>query len=535
LPASTSFRIVLTEDNHTTGYNMQEITPDDTPVVRMVGITKRFPGVLANDNVNLTLHRGEVLALLGENGAGKSTLMNMLVGLYRPDHGEIYIKGKLAEINSPQDSMALGIGMIHQEFMLVGNMTVAENIILGMKDLPFVPPMAEIKKNITELSKRYGLQVYPDKIVHDLSVGEQQRVEILKLLYRGAEILILDEPTAVLTPGEARDLNEIIKKMLQEGKSAIFITHKMDEVMEFSHTVQVLRRGKSVNVCPTSTIDRIQDLANMMVGRDILFSLDRGPYKPTEVMLEARNLVMECIAGGGKRILDDVSFTLRGGEILGIAGVAGNGQQQLTEALTGLMLVNSGQVLIHGKDYTNKTPLQIIKGGVSHIPADRGRMGVVGDMSVGDNLSMKKYRTKELSDHSIIKRSWVRLFADRLIETFTIKTPSQDTSVKFLSGGNIQKTILAREIDSCGGILIAVYPSRGLDVGATEAVRQNLIKQRDMGNAVFLVSEELEELLMVADRVAVMFEGRIMDSMDVKDAKTEELGMLMAGVERRDI
>ena len=513
---------------------MHEITPTDTPVVRMVGITKRFPGVLANDNVNLTLHRGEVLALLGENGAGKSTLMNMLVGLYRPDNGEIYVHGELAQINSPQDSMALGIGMIHQEFMLVGNMSVAENIILGMKGLPFVPPIAEIKKNITELSKRYGLQVYPDKIVHDLSVGEQQRVEILKLLYRGAEILILDEPTAVLTPGEARDLNEILKKMLQEGKSAIFITHKMDEVMEFSHTVQVLRRGKSVNVCPTSSIKRIQDLANMMVGRDILFSLDRGPYNPGEVMLEAKGLVMNSLAGG-KRVLDDVSFSLRGGEILGIAGVAGNGQQQLTEALTGLMMVNEGQVFIKGKDCTNKTPLQIIRSGVSHIPADRGRMGVVGDMSVGDNLSMKKYRTKELSDHSVIKRSWVRLFADRLIETFVIKTPSQDTSVKFLSGGNIQKTILAREIDSCGGILIAVYPSRGLDVGATEAVRQNIIKQRDMGNAVFLVSEELEELLMVADKVAVMFEGRIMDMMDVKDAKTEELGMLMAGVERRNI
>ncbi len=513
---------------------MHEINTSDTPVVRMVGITKRFPGVLANDNVNLTLHRGEVLALLGENGAGKSTLMNMLVGLYRPDNGEIYVHGKLAEIDSPQDSMALGIGMIHQEFMLVGNMTVAENIILGMKNLPLVPNIAEIKKNITELSKRYGLQVYPDKLVHDLSVGEQQRVEILKLLYRGAEILILDEPTAVLTPGESRDLNEILKKMLAEGKSAIFITHKMDEVMEFSHTVQVLRRGKSVNVCPTSSIKKIQDLANMMVGRDILFSLDRGPYTPGEVMLEAKNLIMNSIVGG-KRVLDDVSFSLRGGEILGIAGVAGNGQQHLTEALTGLMMVHSGQVLINGKDYTNKTPLQVIKSGVSHIPADRGRMGVVGDMSVGDNLSMKKYRTKELSDHSIIKRSWVRLFAEKLIENFTIKTPSQDTSVKFLSGGNIQKTILAREIDSCGGILIAVYPSRGLDVGATEAVRQNLIKQRDMGNAVFLVSEELEELLMVADKIAVMFEGRIMDIMDVKDAKTEELGMLMAGVERGNI
>ncbi|AEV30696.1 ATPase component of uncharacterized ABC-type transporter [Sphaerochaeta pleomorpha str. Grapes] len=513
---------------------MDEKNTDEEIVVRMVEISKHFPGVLANDKVNLTLHRGEVLALLGENGAGKSTLMNMLVGLYRPDGGQIYINGKLAEIHSPQDSMALGVGMIHQEFMLVGNMTVAENIILGMKGLAVIPPMAEIKAKITELSKRYGLQVYPNKIIQELSVGEQQRVEILKLLYRGAQILILDEPTAVLTPGEARDLNEIIKKMLSEGKSAIFITHKMDEVMEFSHTVQVLRRGKSVSVCATNTIERVQDLANMMVGRDILFSLERGQYKPGEVKLEAKNLVIKTI-GGERNVLDDISFQLRGGEILGIAGVAGNGQQQLTEALTGLLHVSSGNIIINGKDLTNKTPLQIIKSGVSHIPADRGRMGVVGDMSVGDNLSMKKYRTEELSNHSIIKRGLVRIFAEKLISAFTIKTPSQDTSVKFLSGGNIQKTILAREIDSCGGILIAVYPSRGLDVGATEAVRQNLIKQRDMGNAVLLVSEELEELLMVADRIAVMFEGKFMAILDVKEAKTEEIGLLMAGVQRRDV
>ncbi|MBZ4674128.1 MAG: Monosaccharide-transporting ATPase [Spirochaeta sp.] len=513
---------------------MSEITTDETPVVRMVNITKHFPGVLANDQVDLTLHRGEVLALLGENGAGKSTLMNMLVGLYQADSGEIYVKGELADINSPQDSMALGIGMIHQEFMLVGNMSVAENIVLGMKDLPFVPPMAEIHEKITELSKRYGLQVYPDKIIQDLSVGEQQRVEILKLLYRGADILILDEPTAVLTPGEARDLNEILKKMLAEGKSAIFITHKMDEVMEFSHTVQVLRRGKSVSVCPTKSIKRVQDLANMMVGRDVLFSLERGPYNPGEIKVEVKDLLVLPV-GGGKPVLDNVSFSIRGGEIFGIAGVAGNGQQQLTEAITGLLKVNSGTIYLNGKDMTNKTPLQIIKTGVSHIPADRGRMGVVGDMSVGDNLSMKKYRTTELSQHNIIKRGLVRKFADRLIDLFAIKTPNQDTSVKFLSGGNIQKTILAREIDSCGGILVAVYPSRGLDVGATEAVRQNLIKQRDKGSAVLLVSEELEELLMVADKIAVMFEGRIMDIVDAKDAKTEELGMLMAGVERRDI
>jgi len=510
---------------------MADLKADGTPVVRMVDITKTFPGVLANDHVSLTLHKGEVLALLGENGAGKSTLMNMLIGLYQPDSGTIYVNGVQRDIQSPQDSMALGIGMIHQEFMLVGNMSVAENIILGMKDLPFVPPMGEIKKKITALSKRYGLQVYPDKIIRDLSVGEQQRVEILKLLYRGADILILDEPTAVLTPGESRDLNEILKRMLAEGKSAIFITHKMDEVMSFSHTVQVLRRGKSVAVKPTSEIANVQELANMMVGRDILFSLDRGPYEPGPEMIEINDLVMLPV-GGGKPILDQVTFSVRSGEIFGIAGVAGNGQQQLTEAITGLLHVDGGSIILKGKNMTNKSPIAIIKGGVSHIPADRGRMGVVGDMSVGENLSMKKYRTEELSHNTVMKKGRIRQFAEDLIERFTIKTPSQDTSVKFLSGGNIQKTILAREIDFCRGILIAVYPSRGLDVGATEAVRQNLIKQRDSGAAVLLVSEELEELLMVADRIAVMFEGRIMDILDAKKTGTEELGMLMAGVAR---
>ncbi|NLV61733.1 MAG: ABC transporter ATP-binding protein [Spirochaetales bacterium] len=510
---------------------MADLKADGTPVVRMVDITKTFPGVLANDHVSLTLHKGEVLALLGENGAGKSTLMNMLIGLYQPDSGTIYVNGVQRDIQSPQDSMALGIGMIHQEFMLVGNMSVAENIILGMKDLPFVPPMGEIKKKITALSKRYGLQVYPDKIIRDLSVGEQQRVEILKLLYRGADILILDEPTAVLTPGESRDLNEILKRMLAEGKSAIFITHKMDEVMSFSHTVQVLRRGKSVAVKPTSEIANVQELANMMVGRDILFSLDRGPYEPGPEMIEINDLVMLPV-GGGKPILDQVTFSVRSGEIFGIAGVAGNGQQQLTEAITGLLHVDGGSIILKGKNMTNKSPIAIIKGGVSHIPADRGRMGVVGDMSVGENLSMKKYRTEELSHNTVMKKGRIRQFAEDLIERFTIKTPSQDTSVKFLSGGNIQKTILAREIDFCRGILIAVYPSRGLDIGATEAVRQNLIKQRDSGAAVLLVSEELEELLMVADRIAVMFEGRIMDILDAKKTGTEELGMLMAGVAR---
>ncbi len=497
------------------------------PIVRMEHITKHFPGVLANDDVSLELYPGQVLALLGENGAGKSTLMNMLVGLYRPDSGTIHIRGELAEIHSPQDSMALGIGMIHQEFMLVGNMSVAENIVLGLRDLPLVPKLDEIKARITELSKRYGLQVDPDAIIHDLSVGEQQRVEILKLVYRGADILILDEPTAVLTPGESRDLNNILKKMLSEGKSAIFITHKMDEVIEFSHKVQVLRRGKTVNTCDTKDVTP-RDLANMMVGRDVLFSLDRCPFNPGGIKLKVDHVTVDNPLGS-RPLLDDVSLEIHRGEIVGIAGVAGNGQTQLTEAITGLLRCNKGTIAIDGRDMTNATPLQVIKAGVSHIPADRGAMGVVGDMSVGENLAMKKYRTEEISRGAVIKKTFMRAFADKLIKAFTIKTPDQDTCVKFLSGGNIQKTILAREIDSCGGVLIAVYPSRGLDVGATEAVRQNLISQRDKGNAVLLVSEELEELQMVADKIAVMFEGKIMGLRNVKETNTEELGMMMAG------
>ena len=499
----------------------------DVAVVNMQHITKHFPGVLASDDVSLELYPGQVLALLGENGAGKSTLMNMLVGLYRPDSGSIYIRGELQDIQSPQDSMALGIGMVHQEFMLVGNMSVLENIVLGLKDLPFVPKIDQIRKRIIELSSQYGLKVDPDAIVHDLSVGEQQRVEILKLVYRGADILILDEPTAVLTPGESRDLNKIIKKMLSEGKSAIFITHKMDEVIAFSDKVQVLRRGKTVNICDTASVTP-KDLANMMVGRDVLFTLDRCAFNPGEPRLALDHVTVDN-PNGSRPFLDDVSLEIRRGEILGVAGVAGNGQTQLTEVITGLLKVPEGRVFIDGKDMTNASPLSVIRAGVSHIPADRGAMGVVGDMSVGDNLAMKKYRTQEISHGPVVKRSLLRTFADRLINRFVIKTPNQDTSVKFLSGGNIQKTILAREIDSCGGILIAVYPSRGLDVGATEAVRQNLIAQRDSGNAVLLVSEELEELQMVADRIAVMFEGKIMGIKDVKETNTEELGLMMAG------
>jgi len=494
----------------------------------MEGLTKRFPGVTANDHIDLELHAGEVLALLGENGAGKSSLMNVLAGLYRPDEGSIYLRGEKVSIHSPQDSMRLGIGMIHQEFMLVQTMTVAENIILGLEDLPFVPPMHEIRERIRELSNRYGLKVDPDKYIFELSVGEQQRVEILKLVYRGAEILILDEPTAVLTPQEARDLNEIIKIMLAEGKSAIFITHKMDEVLEFSHRVQVLRQGKTVAACRTAGTTP-KDLATMMVGRDVLFQLDKEPYNPGKTKLALDRVCVKDPTG--RYILKDISFSIREGEILGVAGVAGNGQQELADVITGLVRATSGNVLLDDRDMTNRQPIELIRAGMSHIPADRGAMGVVGDMSVADNLVMKRYREEPItSRNGVMHANRVLGFAKRMISHFRISTPKPETMVKFLSGGNIQKTILAREIDSCRGVLIAVYPSRGLDVGATEAVRKNIIAHRDHGAAVLLVSEELDELMSVADKIAVMFEGRIMGIVDADTTSREELGLMMAGI-----
>ncbi len=497
-------------------------------LLKMEGVTKRFPGVIANDRVDLELHNGEVLALLGENGAGKSTLMNILAGLYRPDEGFITIRGEKVSIHSPQDSMHLGIGMIHQEFMLVQTMTVAENIVLGLQDLPLIPPMAEIKRKIIELSDRYSLKVDPDRFIYELSVGEQQRVEILKLVYRGAEVLILDEPTAVLTPQESRDLNGIIKTMLSEGKSAIFITHKMDEVLSFSHRVQVLRQGKTVAACKTEGTTP-QELANMMVGREILFKIKKAPYRPGEPKLILDGVTVEDPTG--RPVLKDISLTIYEGEILGIAGVAGNGQTELTEVITGLQKAVSGRITLDSQDMTNKQPLHLIKAGMSHIPADRGAMGIVGDMSVADNLVMKRYRSEPIaSRHGVMHATKIFGFAKKMISFFKIATPKPETLVKFLSGGNIQKTILAREIDSCGGVLIAVYPSRGLDVGATESVRNNIVAQRDKKAAVLLVSEELDELLSVADKIGVMFEGELMGIVDAATTNKEELGMMMAGM-----
>jgi len=499
-----------------------------TPLLEMKGITKRFPNVVANEQVDLELYPGEVLALLGENGAGKSSLMNVLAGLYRADEGEIFIRGKQVEITSPRDAMLLGIGMVHQNFMLVDTMTVAENIVLGISDLPFVPDMADISQRIRHLSERYNLQVDPQSYVWQLGVGERQRVEILKLIYRGAEILILDEPTAVLTPQEARELNQVIHQMTAEGKSAIFITHKMEEVIAFSDWVRVLHKGRLVAVKKTHETEP-GELVRLMVGRDVLFCLEKKDRSPGDVVLELNDV--QAIDDKGLPALKGVSFKIRSGEILGIAGVAGNGQKQLAEVLTGLRKTTDGRIRINGEVKTNKTPFDMICSGVSHIPADRNVRGVAGDMSVADNLAMKGYRKAPLTKKGILHPKRILELACRMIDAFRIDTPTPHTHAKFLSGGNVQKIILAREIDACRALLVAAYPSRGLDVGATEYVRNQMIEQSKSGKAVLLISEDLEELMTVADSIAVLYEGRIMGTLTCKEADTEKLGMMMAGIE----
>ena len=500
-------------------------------ILEMRNITKRFPGVTANDNISISLKKGEVLALLGENGAGKSSLMNVLVGLYRPDSGSIHVNGQKVSITSPSIASTLGIGMIHQEFMLVDTMTVAENIILGIQDLEMVPDMKKISDKIRSISECYQLKVNPSSYVWQLSVGERQRVEILKLIFRRANILILDEPTAVLTPQESKELNGIISQMKKEGKSAIFITHKMDEVMAFSEDVCVLKQGKLVAAKRTSDTNP-KDLAKMMVGREILFQFDKKEYKPGRPVLSVKNLY--AMNSKGLEALTDISFDVKSGEIFGIAGVAGNGQQQLIDSVTGLQNIKNGKIAVNDSDCSNKNPIDYITAGVSYIPSDRLGMGVAGTMTVLNNLAMKGYRKKPFSSHGLLIKSYFKKFANNMIDLFKIATPGPDTIVKFLSGGNIQKAILAREIDSCRNLLVAAYPSRGLDVGATQAVRTRLIEQRDEGKAVLLVSEELDELTSIADRIAVMFEGQFMGIVDADKTDREELGLMMTGMKREN-
>jgi ABC-type uncharacterized transport system ATPase subunit len=515
----------------------------DHPIaVEMRGITKRFPGVLANENVDFSVRVGEIHALLGENGAGKSTLMSALCGLYQPDEGAIFIPSngedlKRQHLGSPRDAIELGIGMVYQHFKLVQSQTVAENVILGMKGIPFWLKMGDVSDQITKLAEQYQMPVDPDAYIWQLSVGEQQRVEILKLLYQGAQILILDEPTAVLTPQEAADLGSTIRHMTDEGKAIVFISHKLDEVMAFSDRVTVLRDGRNVATVDIADTDKAA-LARLMVGREVIFEIERLEQDFGDVVLSLDSISAEN--DRGLPALRSISFELRQCEIFGVAGVAGNGQRELAEVITGLRPATVGVLMLLGEDMTNKDPLKFIRNGVAHIPGDRLGMGLAGNLPISDNIIMKAFRREPIAQGPFLANNAAVNFAEQVIDDFNVQTPSVDTPARNLSGGNQQKAILGREIVSgkrltgdIAPLLVAVYPTRGLDVGAVEAVREALLEQRKDGTAILLISEDLEELLALSDRIAVLHGGEFMGIVKPADVDIEELGLMMAG-ERRE-
>jgi simple sugar transport system ATP-binding protein len=502
----------------------------DQLILEARGITKRFPGVIANDNVNLTLHRGEILALLGENGAGKSTLMNVIYGLYHADEGEVIIKGQPVRLESPRDAIDRGVGMVHQHFQLVQPMTVTENIILGSEVTKggIFLNMSEAKAEVAELSERYGLEVDPDGVIEELPVGVQQRVEIIKALYRNAEILILDEPTSVLTPQEIEDLFRVMRGWTEQGNSIIFITHKLKEVLAVSDRIVVMRGGAVVGEArPAESTEA--SLASMMVGREVILTVPKGSAHPGEVVLEAEHL--NALDDRGARIVDGVSFQVRGGEILGIAGVQGNGQTELVEVLTGLRKAEYGKVLIGGLDVTNSSPRRITEKASAHIPENRQKFGMVGSYPVSENLVLNTYYREPFA-HGVVRD--YQAVADNgrnLVQVFDVRTPSVETAGGTLSGGNQQKMVVARELGRDIELLIAAQPTRGVDVGSIEFIHSQIVAQRDSGVAVLLVSAELDEIMALSDRIAVIFEGKIIDTVDAATATREQVGLLMAGVE----
>jgi general nucleoside transport system ATP-binding protein len=496
-------------------------------LLELRGITKRFPGVLANDDVNFDLRAGEVHALLGENGAGKSTLMNILYGLYTPDEGQVILRGKPIDLGSTKAAIEHGIGMVHQHFMLIPVMTVAENIVLATEPRHAVVLMDydAARKRVRELSERYGLLVDPDARIDRISVGQQQRVEILKALYRGAEILILDEPTAVLTPQEAKELFEIIRSLTDQGKSIIFISHKLNEVLEVADRVTTLRRGVVVDTIDAEGATE-EGLARMMVGREVLLRVDKKAAQPAEPLLQVENL--SVIDDRGLETVHDVSFQVRAGEILGLAGVDANGQSELIDAIAGLRHVNSGRIVVAGHDMTNAHARETLDAGVGHIPEDRHRRGLVLPFSLTENLALHAYRHAPNSRRGLLNLRAMVARTRKLLAEFDVRGGTPATPAFALSGGNQQKVVLAREIDGDPKVLIAAQPTRGLDVGAIEFVHRRLVEQRDAGRAVFLVSLELEEILSLSDRILVIYEGRIVGEFP-PTATEEELGFAMTG------
>lgn len=496
--------------------------------LEMRGITKRFPGVLASDKVDFDVRSGEVHALLGENGAGKSTLMKILYGLYHPDEGEILINDSPVRISSPTDSINLGIGMIHQHFMLVPTLTVAENVALGLpSSRGALTDLDRVSKRIIELAGIYGLKIDPDAYIWQLSVGQQQRVEIIKALYRGAALLILDEPTAVLTPQEVDELFVIMNQMVRDGHALIFISHKLHEVVEISRRVTVLRDGRKIGTRPTSEITK-QILANWMVGREVGFSPDRGVAELGETRMKIEDLV--CSSDRGTPGLRGVNLEVRSGEILGVAGVSGNGQRELAEAITGLRKVAGGKVYLEGEDVTGFPPAEITERMLSYIPEERMRDGMIKDFSVAENMILREHHKMPYSKYGFLRLREISSHANELISNFQVKTPSSETEAKNLSGGNIQKIVLAREIFRTPRVIIAAQPTRGLDIGATEYVREQLLEQRRKGVAIMLISEDLDEIIALSDRIAVLYEGQVMDIVPREEATPEKLGLLMAGV-----
>ncbi|CAG0927756.1 Galactose/methyl galactoside import ATP-binding protein MglA [Thermoflexales bacterium] len=501
---------------------------DQISALEIKDITKQFPGVLANDKVSLNLKKGEIHALLGENGAGKTTLMNMVYGLYHPDHGQIFVNGQEAHIKEPTDAINLGIGMVHQHFMLIPVFTVAENIVLGNETIKGLQlDRRAASQRIRELSQQFGLEIDPNAMTGELPVGVQQRVEIIKALYRHCNVLILDEPTAVLTPQEADDLFRIMRELTQRGVSIIFISHKLKEVLAIADRITVLRGGRVVGETTPQTSDE-HSLAAMMVGREVLLTVEKEKAQPKEVVLHVEGLRVkdkrehEAVAG--------VMLEVRAGEVLGIAGVQGNGQTELVEALTGLTHSFGGKMILAGQDVTNATPRRLVDAGIAHVPEDRHQFGMIKSYPIADNMILNTYHQEPYARRRTMNNKAIEEHAKRLVAQYDVRTPSVYTKGEALSGGNQQKMVVAREFSRPIKLLIAAQPTRGLDVGSIEFIHKRIIEQRDAGAAVLLVSAELDEVMSVSDRIAVMYRGKIIATVEAKTATREQLGLLMAGI-----
>ncbi len=502
-------------------------------VIEMLNITKEFPGIIANDNITLQLKKGEIHALLGENGAGKSTLMSVLFGLYQPEHGEIKKNGEVVKIDNPNDANALGIGMVHQHFKLVEVFTVLENIILGVEPTKkgFLD-IDEARKKVQDLSNKYGLFVEPDALIEKISVGQQQRVEILKMLYKDNDILIFDEPTAVLTPQEIDELMAIMKNFAKEGKSILFISHKLNEILSVADRCTVLRKGKYIGTVDVKDTTK-EELSKMMVGRNVNFEVEKEDAKPTDVVLKVENLSVKHPTSE-KNAVENVSFEVKRGEILCIAGIEGNGQSEVISAITGLEKVNEGTITLNNQDITNAKIRKRSIAGLSHIPEDRHKYGLVLDFSLEDNLILQRYWQPEFNTKGLLNHKFKRTYANELIEKYDVRSgQGAISSSRSMSGGNQQKAIIAREIEKDFELLISAQPTRGLDVGAIEYVHKQMVSVRDQGKAVLLMSLELDEVMSLSDRILVMYEGEIVGEFNPKDITVQELGLYMSGAKRQ--